>query len=335
MISRYVFVTIPQDPLIDANSGLFKDLLLQDKYNIIFNPVYKYYNSSIKNFIMRIIFANKLNFIFFAIKKYFYKFDKIWFNKNEKIYFIIPSMCAIKIDIKYLKKLKKENPNLNFILLILDSLGAHSLHLKYLNIEILNNNFWDCIMSFDRTDCEKHGFKYLGFFYYSSFNEIKPSMNKTDIYYIGFLKGKREELIGKIYDKCIVNNLSANINIIYKKILKINNSNLKTSTIRKSYPNIIAEIKSTNCILEVLQKGQESQSIRYFEAVVYNKKLLSNNPNLKKLPFYDERYMKYFEKVDDIDWKWVAKREDIDYKYNNEFSPIHMLEQIEKDFERK
>ena len=127
--------------------------------------------------------------------------------------------------------------------------------------------------------------------------------------------------------------MAPNINIVTEHIQKIKNSSLNTISNSINYLKVIAEIKSTNCILEVLQEGQNVQSIRYFEAVVYNKKLLSNNPNLKKLPFYDERYMKYFENVNDIDWQWVQKKEMIDYKYNNEFSPIHMIEMIEKYFE--
>lgn len=94
MISRYVFVTIPQDPLIDANSGLFKDLLLQDKYNIIFNPVYKYYNSSIKNFIMRIIFANKLNFIFLQLKNIFINLIRYGLIKMKK-FILLFLVCVL------------------------------------------------------------------------------------------------------------------------------------------------------------------------------------------------------------------------------------------------
>ena len=333
-MKKYVFVNIKQDQLLDPQIGLFKDLIIQSRFDITFNHIYKVFNSKLINFCLRVIFSNKLQSVFKSSQKYFYNFDKVEFSDNQEVCFIIPSVCATKIDINYLKDLKKIHNNFKFVLLLLDSLHAHSYHLQYLKNKIFTD-VWDMVLSFDKEDAEEYKFQYLGYKYYSANNAIMPSNKDSDIYYIGALKGNREILIAKIFDFCKENNLNANINVIYKKIQKIGNSNLQTTIVKRFYPEVISEIKSTNCILEVLQEGQKAQSIRYFEAVVYNKKLLSNNPNLKKLPFYDERYMKYFEKVDDIDWEWVAKKENIDYKYNNEFSPIHMLEQIEKYFEGK
>lgn len=67
-------------------------------------------------------------------------------------------------------------------------------------------------------------------------------------------------------------------------------------------------MKSTNCILEILQEGQYQQSIRYFEAIIYNKKLLTNNKNVKNLPYFDERYMRYFSSITDIDLSGLKKK---------------------------
>lgn len=333
MTNKFIFVYFIDDKMLDPQIGMFADLGMQK--NVEFLPVFKRYTNAVMRFLIKIIFSRKLNMIFKnPLKKYFYTFDKFKINKTKNIYFIIPTMSLTKIDIDYLKKIKKENENAKLVLLILDSLNASSMHLKCLDNKIYDK-VWDLILTFDENDAQKYKFHYLGYSYYSSFYEIEASDKISDIYYIGLLKGNREPLIASIYDECKKNGLKPNINIVSQIRKKINNSNLTTITKHKTYPEVISAIKSTNCILEVLQEGQESQSIRYFEAVVYNKKLLSNNPNLEKLPFYDERYMKYFEKVEDIDWEWIAKREDIDYKYDNEFSPIHMLEQIEKYFERK
>ena len=85
-----------------------------------------------------------------------------------------------------------------------------------------------------------------------------------------------------------------------------------------------------NCIIELLQENQKAQSLRYFEAVVFNKKLLTSNENIKKLSFYDKRYMKVFKNLEDIDFDWVNKKEEIDYNYKNEFSPIYIIEELEK-----
>ena len=73
------------------------------------------------------------------------------------------------------------------------------------------------------------------------------------------------------------------------------------------------------------------QSLRYFEAIVYNKKLLTNNPEVVELPYYDERYMRVFESIEDIDVDWVKAIEKIDYKYKGEFSPLGIIEYIKNN----
>lgn len=42
--------------------------------------------------------------------------------------------------------------------------------------------------------------------------------------------------------------------------------------------------------------------------------------------------MKCFKTFKDIDLEWVRSKEDIDYGYNNEFSPIKILDMIDKHF---
>ena len=101
------------------------------------------------------------------------------------------------------------------------------------------------------------------------------------------------------------------------------------------YEKVISQTMATNCIFEVLQDNQYGQSLRYFEAVCFNKKLLTNNKNIKNLPFYNEKYMKIFEEIDDIDYDWVKKREEINYNYNNEFSPIFLIDKIDELYKNK
>lgn len=87
-------------------------------------------------------------------------------------------------------------------------------------------------------------------------------------------------------------------------------------------------MKHSNCILEVLIEGMTGATLRYNEAVCYNKKLLTNNKNIVNLPFYDPRYMRVFDSPDDIDVEWVRKQVPIDYHYDGRFSPTHIIDEI-------
>ena len=40
--------------------------------------------------------------------------------------------------------------------------------------------------------------------------------------------------------------------------------------------------------------------------------------------------MGIIENIDDIDVDWVKKREEIDYNYDGEFSPIHFIDYLLK-----
>ena len=66
------------------------------------------------------------------------------------------------------------------------------------------------------------------------------------------------------------------------------------------YKEVIDIVKQSNCILEVVQEGQNGITLRTMEAVCYGKKLLTNNKNIVKYPFYDSKYISVFEDIDDI-----------------------------------
>lgn len=110
-----------------------------------------------------------------------------------------------------------------------------------------------------------------------------------------------------------------------------NECGLKYLNSKISYPQVVSRVKSSNCVLEVLQTNQKAQSLRYFEAIAYNKKLLTNNPGIVELPYYDDRYMRAFKNIEDIDVDWVRAREKIDYKYKGEFSPLGIIEYIKNN----
>ena len=94
------------------------------------------------------------------------------------------------------------------------------------------------------------------------------------------------------------------------------------------YEENIAKILESNCILEIVREGFIGFTQRYYEAIVYNRKLLTNNAEIKELPYYDERYMQYFEKPEDIDWDWVKDPEEVDYCYQGDFSPAAWKENM-------
>lgn len=83
---------------------------------------------------------------------------------------------------------------------------------------------------------------------------------------------------------------------------------------------------NTDCILEVTKENQKGITLRTCEAILYNKKLLTNNPEIKKMPFYDPRFISVFTNAEDIDF--LKRPLDVQYRYRGEFSPVRILDRI-------
>ena len=94
-----------------------------------------------------------------------------------------------------------------------------------------------------------------------------------------------------------------------------------------SYDENLEYLKKSKCLLEIMQEGGTGYTLRTCEAVAYNKRIISNNAYLKNAEFYDENNMAIFDNVEDINIDFI-KREKIEYKDRNYFSPIKLLEKV-------
>ena len=95
------------------------------------------------------------------------------------------------------------------------------------------------------------------------------------------------------------------------------------------YKTVLNNLQNSKCILEILRDKQRGPSLRYFEAVCYNKKLLTNNPAIIDFPYYDERYMRVFSKPEDIDINWIKEDiSNVDYHYKGDFSPTKLIDYL-------
>lgn len=94
-----------------------------------------------------------------------------------------------------------------------------------------------------------------------------------------------------------------------------------------AYDEILRRTLSANVVLDII-KNDMPLTLRVYEAVVYNKKLLTNNRKILTFKYYDPRYIQFFESVEDIDWDWIKEVSDVDYGYMGDFSPKKILSQL-------
>lgn len=262
-------------------------------------------------------------------------FQSIWFDMKPLAAispasdFIFTNEALAFLDISDLKKIHQNFPQGRMILILVDSMHAKSRNMISA-MPLIRKFPWDLVMSFNPEDCREFGFRDLRMKYYSVLTDTLASENTTsDLCFAGGAQpgDTRVPLIRTIYQTLKKKGI--------KEDFLITNWPDQHDGIRYEreyipYRSILEMEKQSNCILEILKEGQHFQTVRYFEAVVYQKKLLTNNPNLSELPYYNSEFMKYFSEPSDIDPEWIRKQEPVHYDYDNQFSPEGIPDLIEE-----
>ena len=232
------------------------------------------------------------------------------------------------IEISELEKCRQMRPDLKIILYLINSFDAQSPIMKGVRPKIKAFE-WNCIYTFDKSDAQKYGFKYLGFCYYSSHHITIEPKPLNDAYFVGGLKGGRNEAIFDVCNYLV----SKGVNCLFDLMTygRLSPTPLQGACFYqgwKPYEDVLNKVNSSNCIIEICQESQKGATLRYFEAVSMNKKLLTNNQDIVNFPFYNSDWMKIFTTINDIDVEWVKAKEHIDYNYHGEFSPVHFIDYI-------
>lgn len=323
MNTQYIMVMSggPEAPLV------FGDLKFDDRVIYLDKPLKPI--SSLLDKFRKVHLATKIN------KKVELPFRGIWnsslslstinFSKDVKYHIIFINTSIVKYNIAYLRELKSQY-NINFYLYMLDSVNTYRGYevRRYL----FKYNILTRVYSFDNEDCKKYQFTYFMQPIAKQHLHYKERhKNNYDLYFLGRSKGRGKEL-AKFYEK-YHHQLKLNIKVLPDN--QIEEEYFKKLGIYSSYIPYIENVKNidqSNVILELLQNEQTGNSLRYQEAILYNKKLITTNKNIAHLPFFNEKNMLIIDNLDQIDLAWIQEQSTVDYQYNNEFSATKLIDHI-------
>ena len=231
---------------------------------------------------------------------------------------------------------KKKFHNLRYVLYYTDIINsAVSKNAYYLQ----KKNIFDYVYTVDEADSVRNSMILWPTLYSVEPDYYKCHLNQ-DIYFCGVSKGR-----GKLLIECLKEARYCGVDVAMDIICYDDDADdyleytdyidIRTPDKYLSYPEVLRRELSAKCILEIVQKGQVALTLRPYEAVAYNKKLLTNNKTILNFKYYNPKYMRYFEKVEDIDWNWVKCDDGVDYNYQGDFSPRYLLADIEKNLSKK
>jgi len=262
-------------------------------------------------------------------KKLLSKFDEHYHQKllrdiQAKSYDYLFVLHGEGLTESLLSKIKSLNKNIIFIMYQWDSI----IHFDYTHLIPC----FDKVFTFDDIDANKYGINFLPLFYiheYKTNSDNKISDIIYDVAFIGSLHSDRYQIIKRIIDYSSLNELNffhhlyiSKLSYLKQKYLhrkRYSDKYLKFHTLNKD--KIFEVIEKSNCILDINEKGQNGLTIRTFEMMVQNKKIITTNQNIKNYEFYDENSILVIDRESGIfNTDFIKNKISVKYKNLDKYS---------------
>lgn len=322
------------DSLKELDKLFFLDI--EDYMNVKIVNRDSLFKFKIINSICKIHLSHRLNAkINLPFKEIWYKaLFKNEFSNSDKLCFVFTAGWYYP---KYIKYLKKKYRSSKFVFYFSDTVESKLKVIPSMDINYLKQNF-DLVLSYNQQDVDKYNLEYTSIYYSKmpkSWIEVLPKYDEVDILFIGAARNRLPE-IQRAYERFTNAGLRCYFYIVSN--LEENESgqgNIYYSKKAMPFKEYLGRTLTAKSILEILDTNTAGSTLRLWEAIMYDKKLITNYPYVQDNMFYNPLYMHYFSSVDDIDLNFVIEENQVQYNYQNENSPLHFLDLIEEHLAKK
>ena len=201
----------------------------------------------------------------------------LWYNpackKAEAELFVVRDSL---VSVEFLNWLRKHHPDSRIILEYDNMVGisAHPDDIQDPSIEL-----W----TYDAGDAQRYNMKLKAGGYYTSWKCKKTEPPAYDIVYVGRDKGRAEKMF-EIEDQFKALGLRTNFHICAdRRFLSWRKSYYKPLL---SYTQYLDLIGNSRALLNIIQEGAVSITMREVEAVYHNVKCITNNPCIRESELY-------------------------------------------------
>jgi hypothetical protein len=229
---------------------------------------------------------------------------KIWFShfansisneKKEPILLVIYDRNKLANNIDFLDYLRNKFENIKLVYMFTNVARISGASANDFLDKL--KDYYDVVYAFDPIDSTNYGFKYSPLLY--SDNSFNGIVEKSCVFYVGNAKDRYPQLMD-VYDRLKELGKGRKFFITGVPDSETRRDDGVCYNTPIPYRKCLESIQSSTCLLDIIQGNSSGFTIKVCEAVYYNKLLITTNKNLKKLPFYDERFIKIIDSAKDI-----------------------------------
>lgn len=224
----------------------------------------------------------------------------------------------------YIEYLRKHYPGCKCVLYLQDINCA-----KALDIQWVKRTF-DHVMIFERNFANAHGIDYYPLIYSDYRKEAEGSDRPIDVLFVGWAKG-RYSVLKKIYDRLV--NQGVNCQFYLSKLDEDIPFDEGIHPIKwMPYCENRELIKKAKCLLDIIPSDTDCNTMRVSEAISHNCRILTNNVNIDKEPFFSDSNVSIYASPDDIDVAFCKQPyENVNYgDYINSISPQALFQYLDR-----
>lgn len=232
-----------------------------------------------------------------------------------------------RMPIAYIEFIKKRYPRSKAVLIYRDLRKITQTSFP----DLPDNPVFDLQMTIDAREAKQYGWGHFDEF--ESKPEVKISSNypESDVFFAGKAKDRLPRLL-RAYD--IFTKAGLKVKYYLTGVPEADRKPLagvEYADKFMTYTEMLYHTVNSRCVLEINQAEAVGYTSRFLEAVMFNKRLITDNQDVKKSKFYSPENILCIKDIKDISADFVINNNPVDYKYNNEFSPIHLIEKIDEE----
>lgn len=257
-------------------------------------------------------------------------FKHVWYplfyknKQNKPLCFVFLMHWNRKPQNRIIEVFRKHYPSSKFVLYLEDIVESDRLF-DYDAVDI-----FDMVVTYDKGDSMKYGYTYLPSFL-SKIEIMSDSSNHSNCCFVGLPKN-RVSTIYTLYDQLKLKGLKCDFVLPNVKKSERCRDGINYSNKFISYKEYLGHIANTDCIIEIMQKNASGYTLRTWEALLYGKKLLTNNKSILTAPFYTPDQFIYFEDASRINAEKIVDNRDLERFPAESLSPVKLFELIENAF---